>query len=324
MQNLGNSAPLISIIVPIYNSEHTLRKCVDSLLAQTFKQFEVLLIDDGSTDNSAKVCDKYQLVDSRVRVFHQLNGGVSSARQLGIDNAHGKYSIHADPDDWVEPNMLADLYQKAVLENADMVICDFYRDIENKCGYCKQEPSSMDYEVILKEMFTRLNGSMCNKLIRHELYSQYSISFPHEITYGEDLFVVSSLLLTPIKVSYVPQAYYHYVYDKSNNSLSLRYNENIFKQDLHVRKTFDDLLKNNTSAQVLACKRWAMFMGYRAFLGGERFITSKQFKYYFYKDRFYILFCQEPFLRNILVFFACLGFYQPIIKIVNRFFRKTK
>ena len=308
MQNLENSVPLISVIVPIYNSEHTLRKCVDSLLAQTFKQFEVLLINDGSTDNSAKICDEYQLIDSRVRVFHQLNGGVSSARQLGIDNAHGKYSIHADPDDWVEPNMLADLYQKAISESADMVICDFYINDYRKEEYCKQEPSVMDNEVILKEMFTCLHGSTCNKLIKNELYSRYKIHFPQEITFCEDLFIVASLLLKPIKVSYVSQAYYHYVRDKQHNSLSLRYNEKVLEQDLYLKKVFHDLL--NTA--------------YRAFLGGEKFITSKQYKFLFNKDKSYILCSDLPFLHKILVIFACLGFYQPIIKIINRFFRKTK
>ena len=323
MQNLENSVPLISVIVPIYNSEHTLRKCVDSLLAQTFKQFEVLLINDGSTDNSAKICDEYQLIDSRVRVFHQLNGGVSSARQLGIDNAHGKYSIHADPDDWVEPNMLADLYQKAISESADMVICDFYINDYRKEEYCKQEPSVMDNEVILKEMFTRLHGSTCNKLIKNELYSRYNISFPQEITFCEDLFIVASLLLKPIKVSYLSQAYYHYVRDKQHNSLSLRYSEKALEQDLYLTKVFHDLLKN-TSVQALACKRFAISTAYRAFLGGEKFISSGQYKFLFYKDKSYILCSDLPFLHKILVIFACIGFYQPIIKIVNRFFRKTK
>ena len=323
MQNLENSAPLISVIVPIYNSEHTLRKCVDSLLAQTFKQFEVLLINDGSTDNSAKICDEYQLIDSRVRVFHQLNGGVSSARQLGIDNAHGKYSIHADPDDWVEPNMLADLYQKAISESADMVICDFYINDYRKEEYCKQKPTVMDNEVILKEMFTHLHGATWNKLIKNELYSRYKIHFPQEITFCEDEFVIASMLKQPIKVCYLPQAYYHYVRDKQHNSLSLRYSDKVLEQDLYLKKVFHDLLKN-TSVQALACKRFAISTAYRAFLGGERFITSKQFKHYFYKDKLYILCSDLPFLHKILVIFACIGFYQPIIKIVNRFFRKTK
>ena len=323
MQNLENSGPLISVIVPIYNSEHTLRKCVDSLLAQTFNSFEVLLINDGSTDDSGKICDEYQLKDSRIRVFHQLNGGVSSARQLGIDNAHGKYSIHADPDDWVEPNMLADLYQKTMSESADMVICDFYINDYRKEEYCKQKPSVMDNEVILKEMFTRLHGSTWNKFIKNELYSRYKIYFPQEITFCEDLFIVASLLLKPIKVSYLSQAYYHYVRDKQHNSLSLRYSEKALEQDLYLTKVFHDLLKN-TSVQALACKRFAISTAYRAFLGGEKFISSGQYKSLFYKDKSYILCSDLPFLHKILVIFACLGFYQPIIKIVNRFFRKTK
>lgn len=323
MQNLENSAPLISVIVPIYNSEHTLRKCVDSLLAQTFKQFEVLLINDGSTDNSAKICDEYQLIDSRVRVFHQLNGGVSSARKLGIDNAHGKYSIHADPDDWVEPNMLADLYQKAISESADMVICDFYINDYRKEEYCKQEPSVMDNEVILKEMFTRLHGSTCNKLIKNELYSRYKIHFPQEITFCEDEFVIASMLKQPIKVCYLAQAYYHYWRDTAKKSLSLRYSESVLKEDLYIRTLFDTLLQDtNVQKEVYRIK--TEYAVYRAFLGGSEFLSSIQYRELFYKEKGIILVSNIPFLHKILVIFACIGFYQPIIKIVNRFFRKTK
>ena len=104
--------PKVSVIVPIYKAEAYLNKCVDSLLVQTLKDFELLLIDDGSPDNSGEICDRYAQKDSRVRVFHKENGGVSSARQCGIDNAYGEYTIHTDPDDWVESTMLEELYEK--------------------------------------------------------------------------------------------------------------------------------------------------------------------------------------------------------------------
>ena len=118
--------PKISVIVPVYKAEKYIRRCVDSILAQTFTDFELLLVDDGSPDNSGAICDEYAARDSRVKVFHKENGGVSSARQMGLDNSLGEYVIHADPDDWVEPDMLQELYSEAQQSGADMVICDFY------------------------------------------------------------------------------------------------------------------------------------------------------------------------------------------------------
>ena len=110
---------MISVIVPIYKAEQTLRRCVDSLLAQTHSDFELLLVDDGSPDGSGAICDEYASKDSRVRVFHKDNGGVSSARQVGLDHSRGEYLIHVDSDDWVAPRMLEELYRKAVSDDAD-------------------------------------------------------------------------------------------------------------------------------------------------------------------------------------------------------------
>ena len=92
--------PVISIIVAVYKAESCLRRCVDSLLAQTFQDYEILLVDDGSPDRSGEICDEYARKDNRVRVFHKENGGVASARQCGMNNARGEYVIHADPDEY--------------------------------------------------------------------------------------------------------------------------------------------------------------------------------------------------------------------------------
>lgn len=117
--------PKISIIVPVYKAEPYLHRCVDSILAQTFTEWELILVDDGSPDQSGKICDEYAKKDQRVKVIHKVNGGVSSARQKGLDEARGEYTIHADPDDWAEPNMLEELYNEASKKEADMVMCDF-------------------------------------------------------------------------------------------------------------------------------------------------------------------------------------------------------
>ena len=96
------SIPMVSVIVPVYNSSQYLHRCIDSILYQSFNDFEVLLIDDGSIDNSGEICDEYAVKDSRVRVFHKENGGVSSARNVGLGNAVGEWVTFVDSDDWID------------------------------------------------------------------------------------------------------------------------------------------------------------------------------------------------------------------------------
>ena len=103
---MGNTNPKISVIIPVYNAEKYLRRCVDSILAQIFTDFELLLIDDGSKDKSGVICDEYAKKDNRVKVFHKENGGVSSARNLGLDNARGEWIGFIDSDDMVKPEYL--------------------------------------------------------------------------------------------------------------------------------------------------------------------------------------------------------------------------
>ena len=114
--------PKISVIVPVYNSEKYLHRCIDSILAQTFIDFELLLVNDGSKDNSGKICNEYAAKDSRVRVFHKQNGGVSSARNLGLNNAKGEWVTFVDSDDWVKPDYL---YSMVCQSDADMVMSSF-------------------------------------------------------------------------------------------------------------------------------------------------------------------------------------------------------
>ena len=115
--------PAISVIVPVYKAENCLSQCVDSILAQTFQDFEILLIDDGSPDQSGALCDEYAAKDSRIRVFHKENGGVSSARNLGLAQAAGTYIAFADSDDWMEPEELETLYGLIVEHGADSAGC---------------------------------------------------------------------------------------------------------------------------------------------------------------------------------------------------------
>ena len=157
----------ISIIVAVYNAKGYLERCLDSIINQTFSDYEVLLVDDGSTDGSGAICDKYEQEDSRFKVIHKENGGVGSARKIGLDNAVGEYIIHMDSDDWAEPDMLRKLYDFATDSNADVVICDLYRDRAGKIQLSSQKPSGPDASASLRDMYTGFCGPV-NKLVKRD------------------------------------------------------------------------------------------------------------------------------------------------------------
>lgn len=202
----------VSVIVAIYNAENTLPRLVQSLKNQTLTDFEVLLIDDGSTDSSGAICDRFALQDSRFKVFHKQNEGIGATRQFGIDHAAGKYTIHADADDWVEPVWLEQLYSNAVSTGADMVICDI---IENRgeaySKVLKQKPTNCDSKTVLFDLLlSKIHGGPWNKLVRLSCFSEYGIKYMAEQNYGEDFIVNALLLNNGIEVSYIPSALYHY------------------------------------------------------------------------------------------------------------------
>jgi glycosyltransferase involved in cell wall biosynthesis len=217
----------VSVIVPVYNAEKYFKRGIDSILAQTYTDFELILVDDGSQDKSGRMCDDYAMSNPQVHVFHQSNKGVSAARQVGLDAATGEYVIFADPDDWIDSTMLDDLYQKAKQDGADVVICDFWINRENEeFYYCQQRPADMDSSVILRQfLLGQLHGSTCNKLYRLQLIKEHSVSFPQGINYCEDLWFNSIVFhdCAP-RVSYLDNAYYHYDLYSNGNSMSRKFN----------------------------------------------------------------------------------------------------
>lgn len=305
------NVPAISIICCIYKMEATLRRAVDSVLNQNFKDFELLLIDDGSPDNSPAICDEYAQKDNRVKAFHKPNGGLSDARNYGIERAKGKYTIFVDPDDWIDPEGMDKLYETAERENADMTICDFYRENETSRYLAKQKPSTLEHQTVLKELFSRIHGSTCNKLIKRELYSKYDIKNPKGIYGCEDLYVMASFLLHNIKVAYCPVAFYHYMYNM--NSLTRYYDENTYLNDTTILKMFSELLKG-TDAEKIAYEIKYYSIITRAFWNGGNYYSSKSFKERFYsykKDAFKV---HEKKLIKCCIYLSCVGFYQPSIK----------
>lgn len=211
---MENNQPKISVIVPIYNAQKYLHRCVDSILNQTFTDFEVLLINDGSTDQSPAICDEYAKRDSRVRVFHKENGGVSSARNVGLQNMKGEYSIHCDSDDWIEKDMFEGLIQTALSSKADMIICNYFHDNNNQKISYPQKPLSCNSLDIIRDILEgRLHGSTCNKLIRNELIIQHAISFNEQVNYCEDVLFIVQVLLKSKEITYLDKTYYHYCFN---------------------------------------------------------------------------------------------------------------
>ena len=252
----------ISIIVAVYNAEDFLKRCLDSIIRQTFSDFEVLLIDDGSTDNSGAICDDYASADSRFRVFHKENGGVGSARQMGLDYACGDYVIHMDSDDWAVPDMLKKLYDFAIGSKADVVICDFYRDRAGKSQISIQKPSGPGASASLRDMYTGFCGPF-NKFVKRECILKYGVSFPEGIRFMEDGNFFAQLFSNPVSISYLPEAFYHYDMDinpvSTNNNISL---EGYTRQKDGVLQLVT--VTSNENLPLLSNSRYVAHCAYRA------------------------------------------------------------
>ena len=250
--------PKVSVIVPVYNSEYTLCRMVDSLLLQTLDGYEIILIDDGSTDSSGAICDQYAERQANVRVVHNKNEGVSAARQTGLDAARGEYVIHADSDDWVEPTMLEELYRKAKEEDADVVICDFYVDQDGHQTYSKQQLTACEPESVLRDMFRQLHGSCCNKLVRRDSLNKHHVRFPEGINHCEDLLTWVQLLQHPaVKISYLPHAYYHYSINKG--SITRHYTRATYEMRLKFQKKLVELLRSSGFEKVIEQSAFSIF-----------------------------------------------------------------
>lgn len=213
----------ISVIIPVYNVEKYLRQCIDSVLSQTFQDFEIILVDDGSTDSSGKICDEYANKDNRIRVVHKPNGGLVSARKVGFEVSSGEYISNIDSDDWLEPNHLQVLYEGIKKENADISFADFFRNENERQVYINNIPTSIEPRQIILDFFNgKIHAGLWNKLYRRALFEENKISYP-KYDYFEDMHTSISLMMYANEVAYIPVATYHYRY----NSFSLTHNKDI-------------------------------------------------------------------------------------------------
>ena len=241
-----NNKPLISIIVPIYNVEKYLSRCLDSILAQTFTDFEIIAIDDGSPDNCGKILDEYSQKDKRIKVIHKENGGVSSARNAGLDEAMGEYIGFVDPDDYISCDMYEHLYNEAKLGDYDIVQCNNYfvdnRGNEKRfLDHIKNTEYTDTDDMICAFFDNNIRCCAWNKIIRREVVE--GVRFLPELRIAEDTLFVHDCLKKAKSLKITDKYCYYYVVSNSS-VIHSKINEKLF-DNLKVLDILYEIYKNN-------------------------------------------------------------------------------
>lgn len=221
-----NKKTALSIIIPVYNSADVLHRCVDSILDQEYTSFELLLINDGSIDNSLEICNQYARIDSRIRVFDQPNLGVSSARNKGLANSVGEWIMFIDSDDWIYPNTLCRLIDES--QFVDMVLGAMYFE-NGGCvmSLCENNRifAGRDLELIIQDNINHCSfNSPCAKLFRRQIIIDRNLSFDEALCFGEDSLFVKKYLLNVKDIRVVHSLCYHYC--DSGDGIYKKYSKN--------------------------------------------------------------------------------------------------
>jgi glycosyltransferase involved in cell wall biosynthesis len=249
--------PKISVIIPVYNVENYLHRCVDSILNQTFQDFEIILINDGSKDNSGQICDDYAQKDRRIKVIHKKNARVSAARNDGIKMANGKYVSFIDSDDWIEPEMYQEMVNKAEEINLDFIMCDYTKksnNYENKRTqpiregyYSKDDIKNELFQCLI--MFENIEYpptiSNCVCLINLKFLCKNNIYYEEDIYYDEDLIFGAKIMFHATNFYYLKNHhYYNYFYNP--NSTTNTYSEKRWNSFLKINERIKIYFRNTS------------------------------------------------------------------------------
>lgn len=213
---------MISVVLSVYNTGKYLSKAMEALMNQTFTDFEIIIVDDGSTDGSDKICEQEKENRKQVRVFHKSNGGLSSARNFGIEHANGQYIIFPDPDDWVEPNYLEKLVE--ISKKADLAICGHFDEMDGKTRIWNREakPCILDNEMAMEVLMmpSQYCGYAWNKLYNLSVIKDNNLRFDTELGMVQDLHFAVRYFQLIKTVAYDPIPLYHYNHDSGGVTAS--------------------------------------------------------------------------------------------------------
>ena len=243
--------PLVSVIVPIFNTAEYLKKCVDSILAQTYTNLEIILVDDGSSDDSGAVCDEYAKQNAKIKVIHKQNGGLSSARNEGIRLASGEWIQFVDSDDYIASNMIEEMLFTAIKNDTLISICG-RMDVEYESGEEKVSLCPFKNEVLFAtECNARLmtwqgsDFSACDKIFHKSLWQDFE--FPLGV-HSEDIAVMYKVINKAKRISLINKPYYYYVHRK-NSITTLKFNEKSFDFPNHTKAILEWVRKNCPSIE---------------------------------------------------------------------------
>ncbi|NWQ39168.1 glycosyltransferase [Bacillus sp. EB106-08-02-XG196] len=257
--------PKISVIIPVYNVENYLHRCVDSVLNQTFQDFEIILINDGSKDSSGEICDDYAKQDKRIKVIHKKNARVSAARNDGIKMAKGKYLSFIDSDDWIEPPMYQEMFNKAEDLDLDFIMCDYKKksnDYEDKRSqpirggyYSKDDIKNELFNCLIMfediEFPPTISNWLC--LFNLEFLKNNSLYYDEDIHYSEDSILGSKIMFHATSFYYL-KGHYYYNYFYNPNSTTNTYNEKKWNAYLKINgrmeKYFGKVVEFDFSRQI--------------------------------------------------------------------------
>lgn len=288
-----NNAIKISVIVPIYNAEKFLNKCLESISSQNLKEIEIICVNDGSIDNSKEILDKWVLLDKRIIVINKENGGASSARNIALKVSAGEYCLNIDGDDWIGQNYLLDMYNKAKKNDLDILISDLLFDYEdNKKNFILKDLDISDEEILTgKEYLNKFysgneHAYSCNKLIRRKLYIDNDLLYNENIFLGEDFEIINKLAYFSKRIGKINKVYYHYRRGENNQSSNLGV-KGLYDL-LNCKKELERFYKKNNEELLLnILQKNRSFNLMRVILNGKLYIENEYFDYL------------EDFLTNI-------------------------
>lgn len=302
----------VSIIVPIYNGEEFLDRSIRSLREQTLQDIEIILVNDGSLDNSLEICRKYEKIDDRIIVIDKCNEGVSKARNIGMKLASGEYITFIDVDDWVENEMYFNMYEHGKTTKSDVVMCNYIVDRNASSKHIKIpiEKECLNKEQIIDELIPQMiaandlntnastiMGSVWRMVIKKELINKYHINFPMGIPIMEDLIFCIQVLMKSNKVYIDKGYYYHYINEE--NSTIRKYRANMYEIQKRVFEILSDLLEEE---QVVEKMKQRMNIRYVKMHIDTMIneINSKSNKREMDKIRSINLLCKDTHLKKIL------------------------
>lgn len=246
---------VISIVVPIYNMEKYLERCLNSIMQQIYTNIEIILVNDGSNDNSLLICKEYQKKDARIKIIDKQNEGVSVARNIGIESATGKYIGFVDPDDWIEPEMYESMHNTITGNNSNIVFCNYSKDskISSSPRLLKTKKDVLYKPDIIDEFISNMigiedilpkyyniMGCIWRCLYRRDFIERYNLKFIPGITIMEDLIFTVEALINCDKICIDRGVWYHYMQNKTSSLHT--YIENMWADQIIVHETLEKLL----------------------------------------------------------------------------------